>query len=134
MWTNNITPGIWGECNTFTVGGPDTPIEASNDIGSAESIGGVNNTGTIPLDTLLNVTTTTTNNTATGTTTSNQTAVGNLSAIKDVVSPQPPVTTMATNNAPQTETTTAETALPVTPDEEQELGDHTGRSGGSKFC
>ena len=42
MWTNNITPAIWGECNTFRVGGPDTQIEASNDIGSAESIGEVN--------------------------------------------------------------------------------------------
>lgn len=30
MWTNNITPGIWGECNTFTVGGPSKSITSMN--------------------------------------------------------------------------------------------------------
>jgi hypothetical protein len=30
MWTNNITPGVWGECNTFTVGGPGKSIISMN--------------------------------------------------------------------------------------------------------
>lgn len=90
MWTNNISPGLWGECNTFTVGGPDTPV--SDVLGSADLIGGGNDTGTIPLDTLLNITAT-----------ANNTAISNVDNATTAVAPilptpaQPPAADSVTN-------------------------------------